>query len=106
MNQPYSNGDSQSRAWKSISVKTIRPANGSGAVRAYADVGLEGDIGTLTLYGFSVVQQGSKPLWVAFPQKPGKTRGKWFPLCEADGKLRQLIIAAVLDAYSELSKRN
>ena len=105
MSESSHNSDSTSRAWKGIHVTNIRSANGSGSVRAYCDVRLEFDLGTQTVFGFSVVQQDGKAPWVAFPQKPGKTPGKWFPVYEADGKLRKLIIAAVLDAFSRMPKK-
>lgn len=104
MSKPYDNSDSTSRAWKGIQVAHIRKANGSGSVRAYCDVRLESDLGTQTVFGFSVVQQEGKTPWVAFPQKPGKTPGKWFPVYEADGKLKKLIVAAVLDAFNQIPK--
>jgi hypothetical protein len=58
----------------------------------------------LTVFGFSVVQQDGKAPWVSFPQKPGTKHGKWFPVFEAEGELRRLIIAAVLDAYTAMPK--
>lgn len=105
MSESSHNSDSTSRAWKEIRVTNIRSASGSGPLRAHCDVCLECDLGKQTIFGFSVVQQGGKAPWVAFPQKPGKTPGKWFPVYEADGKLRQLIIAAVLDAFSRMPNR-
>jgi DNA-binding cell septation regulator SpoVG len=93
---------SESRAWKEIRVISIRPTNHDSSVRAYADVRLESDIGSIILHGLSLVQQNGKPPWVGFPQKPGKNAGKYFPVVEVDGKLRELIIAAVLDAFTEL----
>ncbi len=102
MSESSHNSDSTSRTWNGIHVTNIRGANGTGSVRAYCDVRLECDLGTQTIFGFSVVQQDGKAPWVAFPQKPGKTTGKWFPVYEANGKLRKLIIAAVLDAFSQM----
>jgi hypothetical protein len=58
------------------------------------------------VHGLTVVQQNGKPPWVAFPQKPGKKQGKWFPVFEADGELRSLIIAAVLEGYAAWSKQH
>ena len=106
MDESYTEPGSASRAWKSIRAINFRSANGSAAARAYCDLRLETDVGGVTVHGFAVVEKDGKAPWVAFPQKPGKTRGKWFPVFEADGKLRQLIAAAVLDAYSAMGKQH
>ena len=105
MSKPYDNSNSTSSASNGIQVINIRKANGSGSVRAYSDVRLESELGTQTIFGFSIVQQDGKAPWVAFPQRPGKTPGKWFPVYEADGKLRKLIIAALLDAFSQMPNK-
>jgi hypothetical protein len=92
----------ESRAWNEIKVTSIRAANHGGSVRAYADVFLGTGLGSLTIFGLSVVQQNGRPPWIGFPQKPGKTAGKYFPVIDVDGQLRETIIGAVLDAFNEL----
>ena len=72
---------------------------GSGAVKARADVRFEMLGGSLVLRSFSVIEQNGKPPWVGFPQKQGKTPGKYFPIVEADGELRKAIIQEILDIY-------
>lgn len=84
-----------------ISVINLRPSNSTSAVRAYADIRLNSDAGSVKILGFSVVESEGKPPWVAFPQKPGKNGKKFFPVVEAEGKLKELIAHAVLDAYKE-----
>ena len=109
MTTSYNTPGSESRAWKSIRAINFRPADGSGPARAYCDVRIEFTFGGLTALGFSVVQQNGKDAWVGFPRKASTAKGraldrKWFPVFEADGELRRLIIAAVLDAFGAWSK--
>jgi hypothetical protein len=81
-----------------ISVE-IRWANKPGNVKAYADLRLTLPEGTLQLRGFSVIVQPGKSAWVGFPAKPGSTSGKFFPVVEADGMLKERISNAILDSY-------
>ncbi len=81
---------------------SVKPSTGTGAVKAWADVRVELDPGNLQLNGFSVVEKDGKSPWVGFPQKQGSNGKKYFPVVEAEGKLRELIINAILDAYKEM----
>jgi DNA-binding cell septation regulator SpoVG len=83
---------------KDIVVNIVR-ATKPGALKAFADVKLFFPNGQLVVHGFSVIEQSGKSAWVGFPQKSGKTPGKYFPVIEADGELHGEIAAAVLDAY-------
>lgn len=82
-----------------ISITNLRPSNSTSSVRAYADARLSSDAGSLNILGLSIVETEGKPPWVAFPQKPGKNGKKFWPIVEAEGKLKGLIADAVLDAY-------
>lgn len=82
-----------------ISVVNLRPSSSTSSVRAYADVRLNSDAGAVKILGLSIVETEGKSPWVAFPQKPGKNGKKYFPVNEAEGKLKELIANAVLDAY-------
>ena len=84
---------------------TIRLVEKPGPTKAHADVRLLFSDGEILLLGFAVIQQGSKPLWVGFPEVPG--RSKYFPVVEAKGQIKKAIIKAILDAYKEIkvSKR-
>ena len=85
-----------------IRVLNVRPAgDGSGPVRAYVDVELENGVGKIRVFGCSAIHQDGKPAWVGFPKKPGKTKGKYFPVVELEGKVRELVVAAILDAVHE-----
>jgi hypothetical protein len=78
----------------------IRPVDKPGATKAHADVRLLFSDGEMLLLGFAVIQQGYKPLWVGFPEIPG--RSKYFPVVEAKGHIKKAIIKAILDAYEEI----
>jgi DNA-binding cell septation regulator SpoVG len=82
-----------------ISVVNLRPSSSTSSVRAYADVRLSSDVGVLRINGISVIQVEGKQPFVALPQKPGKNGKKYFPVNEAEGKLKGLIADAVLDAF-------
>jgi DNA-binding cell septation regulator SpoVG len=79
----------------------IRPNTKTSALKAYADVTLALATGTLTLKGFSVIQQDNKLPFVGFPSRPGKTPGKYFETVEAEGSLRRALCEEVLSAYVE-----
>lgn len=78
--------------------RTTKP----GALKAFATVKVSFPNGELRLHGFSVIDQPGKPSWVGFPQKEGKTPGRYFPVTEAEGELHGEIAAAVLDAYKKI----
>lgn len=82
-----------------ISILNIRPSNSTSSVRAYVDIRLNLDMGAFKVSGISVIETEGKSPWVALPQKPGKNAKKYFPVVEAEGKLKELITNAVLDAY-------
>jgi len=85
-----------------ISIKVeIRWATKPGNVKAYADISLNLPEGNLVLHGFSIIDQPGRDPWVGFPAKAGNTPGKFFPVVEADGSLKQEIFKAVLEAYRD-----
>jgi hypothetical protein len=73
--------------------------NGPGAVKARADVRIQVDGGSFTVFGFSIIEKDGKAPWIGFPQKQGKIPGKYFPVFEAEGNIRTEIIDAILEAY-------
>jgi hypothetical protein len=81
-----------------IEVK-IRLAGKNGPTKAHADVRLLFTNGEISLLGFAVIKPNGKPLWVGFPEIPGRSR--YFPVVQAQGQLKQAIIMAILDAYKE-----
>jgi hypothetical protein len=80
----------------------IHLATKPGVLKAFADLRLSFSNGELILHSFSVIQKEGKPAWVGFPQKPGNTSGRYFPMTEAEGELHSEIAAAILDAYNAL----
>ena len=85
-----------------IEVLRLKPTSTSGGVQGHADVGIRLPLGFLRINGFSIIhKQGQKP-WIGFPQKPGTTAGRYFPVVEVeDSLLKELICSAILDAYKE-----
>jgi hypothetical protein len=81
-----------------ISVE-LKLTDGSGAVKARADVRIELDEGRLIIFGFSIIQKDGKSPWVGFPSKPGKTPGRYFPTFDAEGEIHGAIARAILEAY-------
>ena len=78
---------------------TIRLIDKPGLTKAHADVRLLFSDGELHVFGFAVVQPASKPVWIGFPELPG--RAKYFPVVEANGQVKKAIIKAILVAYEE-----
>lgn len=79
----------------------IRPTSKTGAVKAYADVQLIFEGGTISIFGLSIIEKDGKAPWVAFPSRPGNVQGKYFPVVEADGEVKKTISRLVLDKYDE-----
>lgn len=84
-----------------ITVKNLRTvAKRESKTKAFCavELGLAGGLGKLEMDGFSVVE-GDKGLWVGFPQRRGEHA--WFDVVKPNGKIRELICAAVLDAFND-----
>ena len=79
----------------------IRPATRPGPVKAYADLRIKLQTGELVLHGFSIIEKDGEPPWIGFPQKQGNRAGKYFPVVEAEGKVREMIVGAVLEGYEQ-----
>jgi hypothetical protein len=83
----------------------IRWPTRPGNVKAYADLKFALPGGELKILGFSIIEQSGKNPWVGFPAKAGNIPGKFFPVIEADGNLKEEICKAVLDAYKTDSRQ-
>jgi hypothetical protein len=70
-----------------------------GPVKARATLRIELPGGVLVNSGYTVIEKDGKPPWVGFPSKQGKIPGKYFPVVEAEGELRNHIIEMILEAY-------
>lgn len=88
-----------------VSVTRLWFPNMARSVKAYADVRLISDAGSIKISGLSIVAKQGRPLWVALPQRPGRYGGRYFPVVEAEGKLRDLIENEVLKTYRGSKKR-
>lgn len=83
----------------SIKLSNFRPVTKEGSkVRAFCDatISLPGSLGKLTICGLSIVENGKGP-WVSFPQRKGEKA--WFDVIKAEGRIKELICADVLDRY-------
>jgi DNA-binding cell septation regulator SpoVG len=87
----------------SISVE-IRPTTKPGPVKAYADVTYTTEEGSIQIMGFAVVQKDGKPPFVGPPSRAGTNPGRFFPIVELGGNLRQSIFKAILEAYAQQAK--
>jgi hypothetical protein len=83
----------------------IQLTDGSRPVKAHADVRFEFSGGSLTNYGFAVIEKDGKPPWVGFPQKQGKIPGKYFSIVDADGEVRKRICEIILEAYQKAKEQ-
>lgn len=82
-----------------ISILNVRRPDSTSSVRAYVDIRLNFEMGALVVYGISVIESDGQKPWVALPTRAGRINKKFFPINEAEGKLKELIANAVLDAY-------
>lgn len=82
----------------------IRPVTKPSAVKAYADVQILLEAGTISIFGFSIIEKDGRSPWVAFPSRPGSVPGKYFPVVEAEGEMSKNISSAVLEKYDETTK--
>jgi hypothetical protein len=55
----------------------------------------------IRLNGFGIVKQPGKSPWVGFPENRGQSQ--YFKVVEAKGRIRELIIKAILAAYNALN---
>jgi hypothetical protein len=70
-----------------------------GPVKARATLRVQLPGGVLVNSGFSVIEKDGKPSWVGWPSKQGKIPGRYFPIVEAEGELRNHINEMILEAY-------
>ena len=87
-----------------IVVTGVQLATTEGPVKARVDIRIDLDPGSIRIFGFSVIQSSGKPAWVGFPQKSGKNGKKYFPVLDFEGRLKELVTNAILDAFEQLRK--
>jgi hypothetical protein len=82
-----------------VAIRSFSKANSY--LRAYADVIVEFDAGSIAINGFAIIEKDGKAPFVGFPSKPGTMKGKFFPIIDLQGEIRSLICTAILDAYGK-----
>ena len=81
----------------SITVKEIRRLSDAGNLKGFAVV----EVGPWVIRGCRIVQQAGQRVYVALPQERS-TDGRFFPiLTTQDSSLKEIIQAAVLQAWSQ-----
>ena len=82
----------------SITVQLRLSAKSDSKVKAFADVTIPlGDDGTITAFGFSVLDGAGRPARVMAPARKGKQ--SWLNIVEFTGRVRSLVEEAVLKEY-------
>jgi hypothetical protein len=82
----------------------IRLVGKPGPLKAYADVKFHTTEGNLYEKGYAIVQKDGGAPFIGFPSRPGNTPGRFFPIVEAEGDIRNGIIGAILAAYLSIGK--
>jgi DNA-binding cell septation regulator SpoVG len=78
----------------------LSPKAGS-KVRGYADVEIWVGTEVIVIFGLRIIVVGDKPPWVSFPSRKGTSPGKYFPVVEVKGMLKEMIADAVVAAYGK-----
>jgi len=87
---------------ESISVALRLSTKSESKVKAFADVTIPlGDDGTVTIFGFSVLDGDGRP---ARPMPPARKGQKtWFDTVQLTGRIHQLVDEAVLQQYERMT---
>ena len=87
----------------SVTVELRLSAKPDGKVKAFADLTIPlGDEGTITVFGFSVLDSDGRPARVMSPARKGKQA--WFDTVRLSGRIHSLVEAAVLAEYERKTK--
>jgi len=97
---PEHRGDTNGHVKVTVADINLSPKIGS-KVRGYADVEVWIGDEVIIIFGLRVIEAGDKPPWVSFPSRKGTTPGKYFPVVEVKGTLKESIADAVLAAYGK-----
>lgn len=84
-----------------ITVIRVKPyEDSSGALRGWADVrvSIEGQ-GSVRINGVSILESKKGGYFVSFPQRKDPSHDRYFSIVEVEGKLREAIRDAVMEAY-------
>jgi DNA-binding cell septation regulator SpoVG len=87
----------------SVTVELRLSTKTQSKVKAFADVTIPlGDDGTVTVFGFSILDGDGRPPKVVPPGRKGQN--KWFDVVELTGRIRQTVEGAVLAEYKRKTK--
>jgi len=83
---------------------TLRETSKPGAIRAHCDVRVESAGSTVEIFGISVVQptDSQKPVFLSYPQRPGRDSKRYFPVVRVTGALDRKISDAVLREWERV----
>lgn len=83
-----------------VSVIRINPIQDpQGATHGWADVRITTEAGSIRINGISIVESKQGGYFVSLPQRKDKNNDRWFSIVEAEGKLRDQIRDAIMEAY-------
>lgn len=83
---------------------TLRAASKPGSIKAHADIVIDTGSSKIEVSGLSVIKHDpEKPVWVSYPQRPGKDSKKYFPIVRVTGALHEKISDAVLREWERTS---
>ena len=86
----------------SVTVEVRLSTKPDSKIKAYADATIPlGDDGTVTVFGFSVLDGGGRPPRVMTPARKGDKT--WFDIVQLTGKIRQLVEDAILTQYERMT---
>lgn len=70
-----------------------------GAVRGYADVRVTTENGSLRINGIAIVESNKGGYFISLPQRKDTKQDRYFSIVEAEGKLKDEIRNAIMEAY-------
>ena len=88
---------------ESLSVALRLSTKPESKVKAFADVTIPlGDDGTITIFGYSVLDGDGRPPRLMSPARKGKEA--WFDIVRLSGRIQSLVEGAVLAEYERKTK--
>jgi hypothetical protein len=97
---PEPNGKRNGHVEVTVANLNLSPKIGS-KVQGYADIEIWIGDDAIAIFGLRIIVVGDKPPWVSFPSRKGVTPGKYFPVIEVKGVLKETIADAVVAAYGK-----
>ena len=82
----------------SLEVTRLNRVNGIGDIKAFADLKIETEVGSLIMRGFRVVESRGR-VFVGFPSKTGSDSNYHLTVFTNDQPLKRLISETILESY-------